>query len=361
VGGSNCLEGSNPSLSVAALNAQPPPVDNNGVSPTRLQPAERGRALALLFAAGGALVLLTIALPHGRAMEERSLMVIAGVAIVASAAIRVLHRRLTEPLLHVAVGAGTILIGWAILAGGDPGTDFAFTYLWVALYAYYFFSRKAASLQLALVAGCYGAVLALEPTQAPYTTWLLTVGSLAVGGLVLASLRRQSTSLMAELTVAAGTDSLTGLPNRRSFFERARTELSRCRRTGQPLSLLLCDVDRFKTINDTFGHQRGDEVLCQVAAALSVTVRASDFVGRLGGEEFALLLPDTDADGAAMVAECACESVREGLAEQGVALSISIGSTTCPRDGVELDALMHASDVALYAAKAAGRDRWVAH
>jgi diguanylate cyclase (GGDEF)-like protein len=319
------------------------------------------RALALLFGAGGALVLLTITLPHGQEMDEGSLMVIAGVALVAAAAIRVLHRRLTEPLLHLGVGIGTILIGWAILAGGDPGADFAIIYLWVALYSSYFFSQSAASLHLVLAAVSYGVVLALEPTQSPYTTWPLTVGTLAVGGLVLATLRRQSTSLMAELTVAAGTDLLTGLPNRRSFFERADTELSRSRRTGQPLSLLLCDVDRFKAINDTFGHQRGDEVLCHVAEALTVSVRTSDFVARLGGEEFALLLPDTDGDGAARVAECACERVREGLAEKGLTLSVSIGSTTSPRDGAELDALMHASDLALYAAKAAGRDCWVAH
>jgi diguanylate cyclase (GGDEF)-like protein len=319
------------------------------------------RALPLLFAAGGVLVLLTIALPHGGAMDQRTLIVIAGVAVATSAVTRALHQHLTEPLLHFSVGVGTVLIGWAILAGGDPGTDFALIYLWVALYAFYFFSRRAASLHMVLVAGCYGAVLALEPTQAPYTTWALTVGTLVVGGLVLGALRRQSTYLMSELTVAAGTDSLTGLPNRRSFYERAHTELTRSRRTGQPLSLLLCDVDHFKDINDTFGHQRGDEVLCHVAEALSATVRASDFVGRLGGEEFVLLLPDTDADGAGKVAECARDNVREGLAQQGVALSISIGSTTSPRDGDELDALMHASDVALYAAKAAGRDRWVAH
>jgi diguanylate cyclase (GGDEF)-like protein len=125
-----------------------------------------------------------------------------------------------------------------------------------------------------------------------------------------------------------------------------------------PLSLLMCDLDHFKSINDQFGHARGDAVLVAAGRALATSVRASDFVGRYGGEEFLVLLPETDAAAARVIAE----KVRAAVAgARGPALerqvTMSIGLAEFPRHALDADSLQRAADQALYAAKENGRNR----
>ena len=129
-------------------------------------------------------------------------------------------------------------------------------------------------------------------------------------------------------------------------------------RTVTPLSAIAMDLDRFKALNDRYGHQAGDEALAAVGAALRAGVRASDFAGRWGGEEFVLLLPDTDAAGAAALAE----KLREAIASLTV-LSVpagitgSFGVAALPEHARDADGLLRAADRALYVAKQAGRNR----
>ena len=165
------------------------------------------------------------------------------------------------------------------------------------------------------------------------------------------------------LAEASRTDALTGLPNRRGFVEAFESEERRSRRSERPMAVVLCDIDHFKQVNDSAGHAAGDDVLCQVAARIRTALRAQDVVARWGGEEFILLLPETDADGAA----CAAEAIRLAVAGQPIAqdggehrLTLSLGVTRHP-PGASLDATIAAADAALYSAKAAGRDRVMVH
>jgi diguanylate cyclase (GGDEF)-like protein len=156
----------------------------------------------------------------------------------------------------------------------------------------------------------------------------------------------------------AATDVLTGLPNRRSVDDTLRRMLAQADRTLTPFSIALLDLDRFKQINDTYGHDRGDDVLAGLASLLRSVLRASDFAGRSGGEEFVLFLPGTGREEAVMVAE----KVRRNLRELNVAgvdtrITTSIGIATFPDDAGTPEALMRSADRALYAAKQAGRDR----
>jgi diguanylate cyclase (GGDEF)-like protein/PAS domain S-box-containing protein len=155
-------------------------------------------------------------------------------------------------------------------------------------------------------------------------------------------------------------DHLTGVANRRAFVEAAELELSRNRRAPRPTALVLVDADHFKRINDRHGHAGGDAVLRHLGQLLSATFRQVDVVARVGGEEFAVLLPSSDLDAAVAVAERLRALVASHpVAYDGahIACTISAGVAVCDGDAPRLDGLMKRADQALYAAKAAGRDR----
>ena len=158
-------------------------------------------------------------------------------------------------------------------------------------------------------------------------------------------------------------DALTGLRNRRSFLEAWEEALQRSRRSGKPMSLVLGDLDHFKRINDTHGHACGDAVLRAVAQAIRDSVRAQDVVSRWGGEEFMLLLPDTDLAGARHVAEStrlAIKALRVEHAGSSFEVTLSLG--VCEhRPERSMEENIAEADAALYQAKQEGRDRVVAH
>lgn len=165
-----------------------------------------------------------------------------------------------------------------------------------------------------------------------------------------------------ELQKLATTDALTGLVNRRHFLALADTEWSRFQRYQRPLSLLMVDIDHFKTVNDRFGHGAGDEALTLIAESCRELKRATDIVGRIGGEEFALLLPETDIAQAMIVAERIRAAVlaRPFVMEKfAVPLTVSIGVAAATLSMSGIDALMKAADRALHDAKAQGRNRVV--
>lgn len=155
----------------------------------------------------------------------------------------------------------------------------------------------------------------------------------------------------------AATDALTGLANNRATQDNLKRLLAIAHRTGRPLTVILLDLDHFKSINDTFGHPVGDDVLEAVGAVLTSNVRASDFAGRYGGEEFVVLLPETDAEGATTVAE----KMRHALTMLHVPVytgrvTASFGVAAYPEHGADPDLLLAAADEALYRAKADGRN-----
>ena len=166
-----------------------------------------------------------------------------------------------------------------------------------------------------------------------------------------------------ELSKLASTDALTGLPNRRQFNDTLSKEWMRALRDAAPLGLMMIDVDRFKSLNDLFGHQVGDEILAHVGKVIRDNVRrAGDMAARYGGEEFAVVLPGTAAAGALEIAEhirAAVAASDTGHAiEGGYPISVSIGvAATVPLSGGGAASLVHSADAALYQAKRNGRNR----
>jgi two-component system, cell cycle response regulator len=165
------------------------------------------------------------------------------------------------------------------------------------------------------------------------------------------------------------TDALTGTYNRRYLMEQLPRELERCRRYGYPLSVLMCDIDHFKQINDASGHAAGDDVLQQFAARAQKSIRTnSDWIARYGGEEFLIVLPETGYEGAVSVAEkirsvVASSPFATRMGEARVTASFGAASTgpNGPDISLKVDALIRAADECLYRSKQEGRDRTIGH
>jgi diguanylate cyclase (GGDEF)-like protein len=172
---------------------------------------------------------------------------------------------------------------------------------------------------------------------------------------------RRLRKMQKELERLAHTDALTGLYNRRIFMQRLEEEVERVRRHGKALSVLIFDLDFFKSINDTYGHDTGDIVLVAISRVTTEVKRMSDVAARLGGEEFALLLPETDQQGAVQLAQRLRTSIEKHiyLSTSGspVKVTASIGVATATKAEQEVDKLLSLADKQLYRAKHNGRNR----
>jgi diguanylate cyclase (GGDEF)-like protein len=197
-------------------------------------------------------------------------------------------------------------------------------------------------------------VLALEwPADRISGRTLAMVGQYAAH----AGLALRNAQLVAEVERLATTDSLTGLANRRVLEETLLRETGRAERSGAPLSVLVVDADHFKAVNDTYGHQTGDDVLRHVAAVLRRESRAGDLAARYGGEEFVVVLPECSLEEALAAAERLRRAMPEGAP---VAFTVSIGVATAPQHAADAEGLVARADAALYRAKRGGRNRVVA-
>ncbi len=190
------------------------------------------------------------------------------------------------------------------------------------------------------------------------------VGFLVLSGLSFLALRIYLITLAQreKLRLQASTDPLTGAANRRAFQRSGQAEIARAQRHGHALSLLMVDIDKFKLVNDSWGHPTGDRVIQALATTIQSLCRGHDLCGRLGGEEFAILLPQSDLAGAAAMAERLRVAVR-GVTDvrsdggQEVRFTISLGAATLHGQDDKLDALLQRADRALYQAKETGRNR----
>lgn len=154
-----------------------------------------------------------------------------------------------------------------------------------------------------------------------------------VAGVVIAIVRQHNDNLVAQLHDIARTDALTKLTNRRGSHETFDQEIERARRQGMAFALVVSDIDHFKQVNDRFGHPQGDVVLGRVAHILSEGTRKIDTAARVGGEEFAMLLPGVDAAGAFVLAERLRLRLREDFADDPMPITMSFGIATYPADG----------------------------
>lgn len=196
----------------------------------------------------------------------------------------------------------------------------------------------------------------------PALAWANLCGAGLLNGLFAFHAERVRAETALALETLANKDALTHLPNRRFFSEQFEMELERSLRHNHNLSLLVLDVDHFKAINDRYGHEAGDSALVHLAATARRTVRKQDTVARLGGEEFAILLPETDLGEAYVVAEKLRQTVQISPATHGgdtLSMTISIGVAELAGQRKEHDALFSTADLRLYQAKRNGRNQVV--
>ena len=303
------------------------------------------------------IVLLTSRPPEGSEILLRSIDAIAfavlGVQLIGGKRLPWWTPDLCAYLLYLVVGG--IICGYR-----DPASPYAFFYLWPSVHAFYFLRWRRAAPQIAFIAVDYAVSLLAIPGRAfPTLRWAVTVVTCALICLFLALLRARVDALVDRLGGVARTDPLTGLRNRRAYDEILQLEIARAGLTGQSLALVIADLDHFKMVNDEYGHPVGDDVLQRVAAELDRSARRVDVTIRLGGEEFALILPNTDDQGAYLVAERLRHNIRQAFAGRPVGVTMSFGIAAYPDDGTDAETLFRAADTALLEAKALGRDRAV--
>ena len=264
-----------------------------------------------------------------------------------------------EVLGHAAIG--TVLVGWdsgfhyyllmfipAIVVSSSPRTAVALVGLLLMCY-----------LGLDVAQRTLGALQPLPPAGLMLVKWF----NIVVVFLMFSAIGRLYVAMVARaehrLHQLATRDPLTGLFNRRHFQAVADQAVAHARRVGEPVSLVIADVDFFKRVNDVHGHDAGDKVLVELTEVLRQVFRAQDILARWGGEEFVVLLPGTDADGASAAAErlrCAAEAATVPLSSQVLRFTVSVGYAGLRPGEVISDALARA-DRSLYAAKSSGRNQ----
>jgi diguanylate cyclase (GGDEF)-like protein len=345
-------------LGLAAAPEQPAAA----VAEARPDTGLMARSLMYLFAIGGAVTLLSL-LVSGPEAEVARITVTAGCAFGIALLLFVSYDRTPNWAFDALLACGTVLIEWTVWASGDSTSSYAMLFFWNAIYAFYFLPQWRAGLQLGLIVLAYGAILALnrDGSTATVIHWAITNGALIVAGALIGIQRAHTRRVVRRLADDARRDTLTGLVNRRGFEELFENELERARRTDGQLSVIVADLDRFKWLNDHFGHPAGDAALQRVAQIFETATRRIDTVARIGGEEFAVVVPSSDHHAAYILAERMRREVRETFAGDPYAMTVSLGIATFGAHGVSSEALIVNADEALYAAKHLGRDRTVVY
>jgi diguanylate cyclase (GGDEF)-like protein len=328
-----------------------------------VDPSDRfaARVAAGVFA-GEALILLAIALLQRNPgdLGDGRLAIPVLCALVA-VLLHLFSTNVGPGTLRVTIAVGTLLVSahaWRIES--EPALSGEMLYLWLGLFAAYFFTPRHAALQLAFMAASYLAVLlATAPVDAVPAAWLTLVGILFPAAGVLRAVRDGVTQLVRRLSEAALTDTLTGLKNRLALDGELQAEVERSLETGEPLSLVIGDLDYFKAVNDRLGHRAGDEALVRAGRILLRHRRAGDTIARTGGEEFTILLPGATEHEAYLVSERMRVAVEREFTDDPAGLTFSFGIATFPDHGRSSDAVLETADQALYAAKALGRNRCV--
>lgn len=333
-------------------------------APTWLCPTEfdRARLLDMEDRLQGARAVMFGALAVGFAISVPWL----GWLPVALVVVQVVVYALLRPLIAasarpeypiaVAVVLAQVLIALAVALTGGPQSPLLIVFLLgiVGLPARFGTTRVVAAGLLLTELLIFGATLGVDPSGfAADPTPAIVTAAASFGLVAFAHALMQAESQKRSESIF---DTLTGLPNRRSLEARFEDLRAEALRTDMPVALLLCDLDLFKSINDAHGHQRGDAVLLAVAQAIRRSLRPTEQVYRVGGEEFLVLLPGCDLEQAATVAE-RVRSAIESSQPSGLAVTASVGVGAAEGEDIDFHELFRVADTALYEAKRAGRNR----
>jgi diguanylate cyclase (GGDEF)-like protein/putative nucleotidyltransferase with HDIG domain len=311
------------------------------------------RSLGALFLTGGLLAVAAIPLAATGGYRAAAVLVIGLLAVAIGITLCWRCADLPMRALSPTLGFGTLLITLVVIASDQPDGRYSLLYVWVAVQAFYFLSPRTAVLHMVSVAAQY--TVALIVLRGGADQWLLVLGTVVTTGWLIGALRAR----IERLSTQAHTDTVTGLPNRRDFDQEIELALKSARHSHKLLSLVAIDLDRFKGINDRYGHHAGDAILHRFGQLCAETVDIA--VARLGGDEFAIIASGCDERAAGELAHRIHQAVRADpeLAQHHV--TISIGIATFPAHADSPRALSRAADRALYHAKELGSDRVVTY
>lgn len=265
--------------------------------------------------------------------------------------------RFSRVILLTAAGAFIFMVG---LIRYLTGTEYALSlfFLFPIIFSTWYVSKNAGVVLsfLSTFTWLSADIYLIREFSDPWVPFVNETFRLIVFLLVTGLVWGFKTTLESQRSLAR-TDHLTGLPNRLAFFESAELELSRTRRFFLPLSIIYLDVDNFKAVNDSLGHDAGDKLLGKVAETILKNIRSIDIAARFGGDELGIMLPETDVDGARRLAEKLKLKLNEEMRANKWPVTFSMGVATFKNVSITIDDMLHIADKLMYFAKKKGKNR----
>jgi diguanylate cyclase (GGDEF)-like protein len=264
----------------------------------------------------------------------------------------------SKPVLVLLSSAATLLVGVGDYFATNVFLEFSVFFLLPISFFTWFVSRRAGLLSCLISGGIILSVnlissIYVKSIEIAYWNAVLWTGFFVLITFIIADLR----SLHYRERELARVDTLTGAATRLAFYEFARDEVNRARRINQPITLAYLDIDSFKQINDQNGHSTGDKVLHAVAQTLRETIRRTDMVARMGGDEFALLLPNTSREAGSRLLEKVVDLLAGAMKQRGWPVTFSIGAVTFLSAPESVERMIEHADEIMYSVKQTGKNR----
>jgi diguanylate cyclase (GGDEF)-like protein/putative nucleotidyltransferase with HDIG domain len=315
------------------------------------------RSLMYLSLAGALIAFVSVWLPHDAQLDENGMLKIAACSLASGVVLFVGRDKLPAWTFPILLAAATLLVEWAIFASNEQTSPYAAFYFWIAIYAFYFFSRRQAILQILFIVAVYAAVLGFvaDPTSAPVLRWAITMSALVVAGAMIGVLQERIARLARDVRVDAPTDLL----NKRGFHEELDVEFDRARRHDLPLAVALVEIEGLAAFDERGRAAEG--LLTHLGELAELLARGTDRAARVAPNQLAFVLPHTDRDGALVVCQRLLGALNALFAQEGADLSASVGLATFPADAGTAEALLHGAQQAAAAAEHLGRDRVVVY